>query len=431
MTSPSDETSPEAILRTTPAPDDAGAETADRYEWQAMMATADVLALYFESLDDGGNLVAGADFTVICEHHEDWAVITGGQSEIVSGKHREASVGPYGTFRQLLNDGGVLHLFNRWRSLQQTPMCRLVTSAGLRDDGAKTARACQRLRDDPDAQDPEVLAVVADLRTAIAALLAPNGTAPSPEPDAVIRAFMRSLRFQEGQARRDQVPDMAGERYGRPVAERLGQPQGGGAVWRAVLAIVRPRMRAGGPSTGGALPTVLGVEHDDLFARRTLTLSDIDTAARFAMANIAGYAPLRRIIKANRMAVKMTHGGCSDNAIQRADDLRLQYRQYWRGRRSNPNTSDQRRQLDNTLSRLIDETTHTVRADGVTWGAQLWRELGERFQSLEGQPEAQGLSADLLLGGVSDLANNCRAWYTDRFDAPARLRQLIAEEAAS
>lgn len=422
---------PEEILRATSPPDDAGAETADRYEWQAMMATADVLALYFESVDDTGALVEGAHFSVLCEHHEDWSVVSGGTSEIVSGKHREASRGPFSTFRQILDEGAVLHLFDRWRALQQSPLCRLVTTGGLSGDGAKIARACELLRLDPSSQDGEVLEVVEGLKSAMVTLLSTHGPSPSPEPDDVIRAFLAVLHIHDAQPRRDQIPDMAGERYGKPVAEKLGQVNGGVAVWQAVLALVRPRMRNAGPSTGGALPIVLGMEHDERLASRTLALADVDTAVRFAVANIAGYAPLPRVIKANRMAVKMTKGGCSDNAVERADDLRLQYRQYWRARRSNPSTTDQRRRLDNALRRVVDEATDAVQVQGDTWGARLWRELGQRFHAMEGDAQAQGLSGDLLLGGVSELANNCRAWYTDRFDAQAVLRQLVAEQAAS
>ena len=39
-------TAAQVVLATPPA-DDAGAETADRYDWQAAMAAADGLALYF------------------------------------------------------------------------------------------------------------------------------------------------------------------------------------------------------------------------------------------------------------------------------------------------------------------------------------------------------------------------------------------------
>ena len=60
MTAEGNGSPPEDVLRETAPPDDAGAETADRYEWQAMMATADILAIYFEQLDDVGALAEGA-----------------------------------------------------------------------------------------------------------------------------------------------------------------------------------------------------------------------------------------------------------------------------------------------------------------------------------------------------------------------------------
>lgn len=431
MTQPAEGVDPEEILRSTAPPDDAGAETADRYDWQAAMATADILALYFEAIDDAGELLTEPRFSVICEHHEDWSVVSNGGTEIVSGKHREPSRGPLSTFRQVLDDGGVLHLFDRWQALQQTPLCRVVTTGGLSGDGSKLARACDQIRANPTTQDNEVLEVIAGLQTTIVTLRSTEGTSPAQKEDGVLRAFLAGLRFQVAQPRRDQISDLAGERYGKVVAERLGHPNGGIAVWQAVLALVRPRMRDAGPSVGGALPVVLGAEHDDALAPRTLTLDDIDTAVRFAINNISGYLPLPRIIKANRMAVKMTRGGCSDNAVERADELRLQYRRYWRARRENPSISDQRHRLDNTLRRVVDEVTDAVRTDGDNWGARLWRELGRRFEAMEGQADAQHLNSDLLLGGVSELANNCRAWYTDRFDAQEFLRGLIAEAAAS
>jgi len=51
MTNTQDSASPADRLRSTPAPDDAGAQTADRFEWQAMVATADAL-----SVDDARKL---------------------------------------------------------------------------------------------------------------------------------------------------------------------------------------------------------------------------------------------------------------------------------------------------------------------------------------------------------------------------------------
>lgn len=123
--------SPTEILKGTPPPDDAGASTADRYDWQAAMATADVLALYLDCLEADGTVRDAAGFEVICEHHEDWALSDAGIAEIVSAKHRETGVGAFTTFRSLLVDGGVLNLYDRWLALDEAPRCRLVTTAGL------------------------------------------------------------------------------------------------------------------------------------------------------------------------------------------------------------------------------------------------------------------------------------------------------------
>jgi hypothetical protein len=110
--------------------DDAGASTADRYDWQAAMAAADGLALYLDALGDG-ELRADSDGRIVCEHHEDWVVVRGGDAELVSAKHREPSYGVFTTLSQLAGDGGLAHLFGRWHALEEKPACRLVTTAGL------------------------------------------------------------------------------------------------------------------------------------------------------------------------------------------------------------------------------------------------------------------------------------------------------------
>ena len=419
MTRTSDTPSPADIIRITPAPDDAGAQTADRYEWQSMMATADALSLYFTSLDDDGLLNPQANASIICEHHEDWVLIEGLSSEIVSAKHREASRAPFKTYRQLLNEGGVFHLYQRWVALNASPTCRLVTTSGLADDGARVASTCSVLRENPNAIDPMTTSVVSDVTK-----LMMNMPGSAVVAVSEVRAFLRSLAISDGQPRRDHLPDMVEHRFGRPVAERLGCPDGGQAVWQAALSLVRVRMRAAGPSIGGSLPTVLASPCADTLTSRTLTLADIDVAVRFGVRHVNGYAPLPRVVKANRMAIKMARGGCSDNAIERADELRLQYRRYVRAIQSQPSTWDQRGLVTNVLLRAIDEATRIVRDDSTEWGDALWVELDRRFRGMEGMSDVHGLSSDLLLGGLSELANECRAWFTDRFDVKAELRRL-------
>ena len=421
---------PGEILRTTVAPDDVGAETADRYRWQAMMATADVLAVY-HLVCSGDLTIDGAGVALICEHHEDWAIVMPETAEIVSAKHREASVGPFSTYKQLMDKGGILHLFRRWEALQRTPKCRLVTTSGLSDDAAKTKTACDLLKQDLSRTDELCKQVIEAVGKEIATLSVTETSKP-PAPDAsVLRAFLAALSFQVAEARRDHLADMVAERYGRPVAKCLGFPNAGAAVWSATFALVEPRMRNAGPSRGGALPVVLGIPHAEEMARRTVSLRDVDTAVQFAVRHSAGYAPLPRRTKANKMAVKMVQGGCSDNSIERADALRLQYKGYLRALRGTPTLSERQAGIMNTLYRIVDEATNAVCGQGTQWGVAFWSELDARFRAIVGSAEAHGLNADLMLGGVSEMANNCKVWYSEAFDAAGVLRRLVDEKLTS
>lgn len=421
--------SPASVVKATPAPDDAGAETADRYEWQAMMATADALARYHSVLQSG-TAIEGTSDALICEHHEDWVVVRVDRAEIVSAKHREASVGVFTTYRQVLDLGGVLHLFERWIALGNYPLCRLVTTAGFRDDAAKLKTACGLLKVDPETEDELCAGVIGRMATELKSLAGEkNRTLTISDSD--VREFLAILRIDDACPRRDHLPDMAPTRYGLPVASLLECPHAATAVWQAILGLVRERMRAAGPAAGGSLPTVLGEPHGEPLESRTLTLVDVDAAVRWAIAHSVGYRPLPRIVKANKMAVKMAHGGCSDNAIERADRLRLQFRRYARARKGMPNDAERRKRLFNALQRVIDEVTTEVRTEETDWGATLWSELAERFRLMEGMPEAQGLDADLLLGGASELVNRCMAWYSDRFDAQHALQLVKDSEGVS
>lgn len=119
------------LVESVPPLDDSGADTDDRYDWQAAMAAADGLSLYFDALGDDGRLRPDCQDRLLCEWHEDWLLISGESVELVSGKHRDPRAGAYTTVTKLADDGGLAHLFNRWAALQETPSCRLVTSGGL------------------------------------------------------------------------------------------------------------------------------------------------------------------------------------------------------------------------------------------------------------------------------------------------------------
>ena len=125
--------------------DDAGAQTADLFDWQAAMAAAEGLAAYLEHLQLKKKDGEGVDIRFICEIHEDWIVQAGSTAELVSAKHREAASGAWQTVTVLVNDGGLGHLFARWLQLGRTATVRLVTSAAAATGEAANLAACPLL----------------------------------------------------------------------------------------------------------------------------------------------------------------------------------------------------------------------------------------------------------------------------------------------
>lgn len=93
----------------------------------------------------------------------------------------------------------------------------------------------------------------------------------------------------------------------------------------------------------------------------------------------------------------MTAGGCSDNAVARAEILRRQYRQQWREVQAIPTVVPTRRRVENVLLRVVDETTDVVRQGGEPWGRSLWREVQVRLDDLTDAGHGYGPDVDLLL----------------------------------
>lgn len=54
----------------------------------------------------------------------------------------------------------------------------------------------------------------------------------------------------------------------------------------------------------------------------------------------------------------------------------------------------------------------------------MWTELEDRLTREAGAGPAAGLDVDMLLGGVADLANSCKVWFSEPFDAQAQVREL-------
>jgi hypothetical protein len=313
-------TARQVVLSTEPD-DDAGADTADRYEWQAAMAAADGLSLYLDAIESATRVV-GDDTGTVCEHHEDWVVVRSGEAELVSAKHREPSVGAFTTIPQLLGGGGLAQLFGRWHATSELPYCRLVTTAGLgrgpARDLSEAALALRKL-----ANGGQMLLASGGYEKIIAQFAkglqqhatgflpdswrsAIDGGAADPPDGHLEQAgrFLSMLRIDEGKPSRTYVGHVAPNVYCGPVLRVLGQDVLiAASVWEAVLALFRVRMRAAGPKPRGALPyvqagqprlTAAALAEREL-AARTVTMADIDLTVQKAIGNQAGYAPLSRL----------------------------------------------------------------------------------------------------------------------------------------
>jgi hypothetical protein len=452
-------TAAQVVLAATPA-DDAGASTADRYDWQAAMAAADGLALYLDALGEG-ELLVGDDGRIVCEHHEDWVVVRGDDAELVSAKHREPAYGVFTTVGQLAGDGGLAHLFGRWHALDERPTCRLVTTAGLapgQAQGLERAAAylrCLRLA----GQDPSFVGGDHELtisRFARALREHPGALPSSWQGDAGDSAaavsddqygqvcrFLATLSIEHGKPSRAHIGHAAPTMYCAPILDRLGHDAAVAvAVWEAVLALFRARMRAAGPTPRGALPAVLscrpgalppGAADERGLAARIVTVADIDVAVRTALAHPRGYLPLAPAARVTRLAVKMAVGSCTDNSIERAEQLRLDYQRYWRGRVSgDPTARISQERLRRELLRISDQATAAVvPTPDAGWGAALWQELQARVEAISGGAWPDDLDPGLRLGGICDLGNRCQVWFSDRFDVGAAIARLRTQQAVA
>lgn len=430
--------------------DDAGANTADLYEWQAAMAAADGLALYRDALDEQGVLDPTCDDYILCEWHEDWVVCSGNLMELVSGKHRSADVGAYTTVTKLANDGGLAHLFNRWFALGQKPMCRLVTTGGLTVGPARDLKTLAfRLR--TLETERRATALTSDeakvVRQLGAAIMAHDDstaerwkrteTYPGVEEEDQrheVVAFLASLTIVTVEMTQGVIGDAAPTKYVKPVLEKMGRDVvDRAAVWKAVLGLFRERMQSRGETTYGDLPLVLqrdrsgGPEPDvrRRIARRLVTLRDIRIAIDTALSIPGAYQPLLPVLAISRVEIKMTEVGCSSNAVGRATALRMEYEDYWRDQESgDPGARVARKNLERLLRRVSD---HAM-GDSELSGHKLWNTVDNKLVELDEAGELPaGVDSEIALGGLCDLSNRCQIWFGPRFDIDAVISDRRSE----
>jgi hypothetical protein len=441
LTGDGDPSAAELVVTVTPQ-DDTGARTADQYEWQAVMAAADGLRMYLDALDPAGNLTGPENSRLLCEHHEDWVALRNGYAELVSAKHPGLAFGAYSTLNSLADDGGVAHLFNRWLAMQEKPTCRLVTTAGAYGPAQKLVELAGIARDrrvtgeefTPDNEQEDLLtsfgrALLKHCPGLSEQWTSLDGQPPESIPTAehrlqIIR-FLSVFTFQDSVPRK-YAPHAAPSMFAQPVLDRLHSTAPAGSVWEAVLAVFRVRMRAAGPTPTGGLPAVLSLppgspaptpaEREAGLTSRIVTLADIDLAIRTAIANPTGFAPLPRLVRTTRLAIKMEVGGCSDNTVERAEQLRADYVDYWRDLLvADPTARSRQQRLHRVLLRISDAATIPVKRQDASWGEDLWRRLEADLDHQQSTLPID-MDVDLALGGLCELSNRCQVWFSDSFD---------------
>jgi hypothetical protein len=454
------DTAADAVVSIPPA-DDAGARTADLYDWQAAMAAADGLRLYLDTMAADGEMPTDVDQRIVCERHEDWVVVCGPEAELVSAKHREPASGAWTTVSQLVDQGGLGHLFGRWLALGRTPRARLVTCGALATGAPrKLAKAIAALHAEAVGavldQETQALVTVEAEGFAKALLLyrkglpkrwqAPDGAAATNlKVDEVhvqqVRAFLSVLFIDDQRPYRGVVGHAAPSMYAGPILARLGRldvpPT---AVWEAVLGLFRTRMRAQGMVASGALPIVLttltatgnatpmSIEEQRDLASRVVTVHDIAVAIRVALAHPLGYVPITPPARLTKLSVKMARGGCADTSIERAEQLRIAYRDYWRTRRDNmPGSSAAQPGVERALMRVADDATTASRTATGSWGMLFWNALTEHLASISDSERPDGLDDELARGGICELAARCQVWFSAQFDVSAEIARLRIE----
>ncbi|MFD0295936.1 hypothetical protein [Streptomyces sp. NPDC127118] len=436
-------------LFSEPQLDDSGADTLDRYNWQASMAAADGLRLYLDSLDGDGRPSKNIDSRIVCELQEDWAAVDGDAVELVSAKHRDVTTGPFTTVNALADAGGVAHLFGRWNALHETVTCRLVTTFGLSSDAQKLEKAWVKLRELRMTRQP--LDVPDDHRTSVADLCQalrsyckelPSSWAPAAKPMppptdveiAQVVRFMAVLDVEAEKPLRSQLEFAAANMYARPLCNRLGLPIDPESIWAAVHDIFYARMRKAGPIPTGKLPAVLAyrvgatspntAQLERSLLNRIVTLDDIDLAVRTAISQPHGYRPLPRLQRTTKLAVKMQAGQCPDNSIERAEHLAQEYRAFWRDERSgNPTARVAQARLDRYLLRISDEATQTTLSE-VPRGPAFWKAVQHLLAASPPAELPNGIDSELLLGGICDLSSQCKVWFSDRFDVDQAIEAI-------
>lgn len=406
VSGPSPDTQASKQLEFVLPTEDAGSETANRYEFQYDVAARHCC----EMLRNGGQ------FAVLCEWHTDFVIIPkddSGKPVLVSVKHRERRLGRWTTVR-LCDDGGLKTLRERWIALGEVGECRLATNGSLDVEAASFAGACA-------ASDRDALQHFAH------ALCVKLGCAPA---DAL--QFFLALRIESELPERKHIRADNVDKYMRPLCTR--SRFAGVEMWDAydrVVRIVRDAARDfvseahGGDwliSVSGSLDA--SVLTEETIKRRTIDIARIMRSFEPPANSLNGEPPLlipstSETITETRLIKKLRRGGIRGNTLRAARRTRRTWTEFEaKYRMPLPLPTDVVEDLRTRVLHAagVAESKSQVGADGH-YGPSMLHHLMNELRSIYPASGAETAIDKLhLLGLAYQLTDECEVWWSEEFD---------------
>lgn len=435
-------------------PDDAGSRSLSKFSWQCAVATRDLLVLLARDIHDCEAGRRPPHRALVSEYWEDWVLIDGNKTMLVSAKERDLDQGPW-EWANLMDRGGVAHLYRNHQRLPGADLWRLSTNNALHR--AKTEPLGDLCLVSDTASGSPRSPVTAQQHTTVVHrfaqhLLLSSERAGLTEEEArgrrsraqdcvpadallsSVRPFLDKLQLDTNLPGRRDIDSSAPLSFVKPVLKSLKYPEElSEKVWQALKGFVTQSMTASVPLEWGELSELVRLSNNqkrkelpyDLLRRRITTEQAREQIDR-AVAHPRRFLAPRKLHR-NTVSVKMDAGGCGANAIQRAEENMKE----WRDKIStevddSPGSHAQIEVFTKELRQRVDDVEYDLLNGGSSdkdFGRRLWGDsVRLPVDSFPALPFP--LTRSLLTGAIADSSDQCRIWFTEeQFDANQELRR--------
>ena len=424
------------IFRMAPK-EDSGSDTLGNYRYQAEVAAQACIAMLTEDRID----------SVVCEWHEDFVIAyADGSVELVSVKHRTKRRIPW-SVALLCADGGLAHLFDRWRACDgaRNVRLRLATNAGLTT--GKTGAATLAAMCGPD---PEITAGVDAMAETVARYFLkirwkqPYATIPEvPEVPKLadiavpadfadtVKDFFAAMHIDDELPSKRHITDVNLQSLLLPAIAMLQREHvDTEATYRSLVEGIEKANRD--ESDRGQLAAYIAdpsrvrynVQIQQRIARRTLYRTTVLDGFVSSLAAIPTFARGQLPIAAPggaKLRKKLAHGGVRSDEATHAERLRSAWYVTWQQHRSG--LAGDTTELANVSLEVVDtafacrEQAENEAVDDAPYGRRM-------NQLISQQLTPENLSTALpfpvngqhLRGLAYELCDNCDFYFSEPFD---------------